>query len=182
MKRQPIIEATLAVLSDADLQALQMGRAAQIPGFQKAIDDLTAGLENLKAEMYEIQNLLAERRRQASIPVIHESHRLEGPKKPRKKRSGIKAYWAGMTAEERSAEMQRRMDVHRGGKEGKGKAKAKLHPRDKEHPGHEAWVAKLRRNQRKTWKNLSPEARATRVKNMAAGRQIPTVAMMRETA
>ena len=27
-----------------------MGRAAQIPGFQKAIDDLTAGLENLKAE------------------------------------------------------------------------------------------------------------------------------------
>jgi hypothetical protein len=52
--------------------------------------------------------------------------------------------------DERKRQMARRLDVAR------ANARKKSHPRDPGHPDHQAWVERMRKANRRTWKNLSP--------------------------
>jgi len=79
-------------------------------------------------------------------------------------------YWRSMTPEQRSAEMRRRF-----AKRASSKA---THPRDPEHPDHEAWARKTKRSNRKFWDSLSPRQRKQKIAAMAAARaakRIPSV-------
>ena len=73
-----------------------------------------------------------------------------------------KSYWEKLTPDERSAEMMRRRAV------AEKKKSAKLHPRDKSHPDHAKWVAKMKKVQRKFWKGLTVAQRKERVAKLAA--------------
>lgn len=53
--------------------------------------------------------------------------------------------WGDMSAEERSTEMKRRRAVS------KHKQAAARHPRDKDHPDHAKWVAKLAKGRKAAW-------------------------------
>jgi hypothetical protein len=67
--------------------------------------------------------------------VAHGSRRhAQDPDRERaaKSRRGIKAYWARMTAEERRAEIERRMRVHRRNLRAKAKAKTKTGAQERE--------------------------------------------------
>jgi len=66
--------------------------------------------------------------------------------------------WAKLSAEERSAEMKRRLAL--------GRANRPTHPRDPRHPGHDAWIAKLRKSQKKAWSNLTPAEQKIKIAKM----------------
>ena len=89
----------------------------------------------------------------------------ERPAKKKKDRRG--SSWAGLSAEERSAEMKRRRAIG----EAKKASAAKLHPRDAAHPGHEAWLEKMRAAQKKRWDSFTPAERKAQIRKMSkAGR------------
>jgi len=44
-----------------------------------------------------------------------------------------------------------------------------LHPRDKEHPGHAAWVEMMRKAQKRSWAKLTQEERDERQRKLQAG-------------
>jgi hypothetical protein len=50
-----------------------------------------------------------------------------------------------------------------------------MHPRDPKHPDHGKWVAKMRKAQKKVWKNMNPAQREARLVAMAQGHGRPTV-------
>ena len=140
-----------------------------IPGFQKAIDVLQAELNLIKAEMYQIQDLLSQRNTPTAAMVIAESRRLESPVviagKKRGRPKKAQGYWASMSAGERSAEMVRRRAKGQG-----RRPKERLHPRDEGHPDHEQWLANVKRASNKAWNNLSPRERKRRIKAMNEAR------------
>ena len=70
-------------------------------------------------------------------------------------------YWDNMTAEQRSAEMTRRVNLRQ--------PTVKLHPRDVNHPGHDAWVQKMRDVSRLKWAKMSKAERKRRQDAMKAG-------------
>lgn len=83
---------------------------------------------------------------------------------------GARGYWARMTAEERTAEMQRRILVHQG-KAPSSRAAGdvnSLHPRDARSPRHAAWVKKMRKANLERWANYTPEERAARIASSTA--------------
>jgi hypothetical protein len=191
--KQPISESPL---TDRDLQFLQIGRGATIPGLQRAIDILQEQLDLMKTEMYSIQGVLVERTRAHSDgmivtdDVVPVTRQLEAPKpkrgRPKKaavvtvRKAAMKGYWASMTPEERSAEMKRRASVTA------KKKNAKLHPRDEKHPDHAIWLGNLRKAVRKQWDGYSPAEKKRRSQKMVKARVAanklkgPTVAMMLE--
>jgi len=67
--------------------------------------------------------------------------------------------------EERKREMRRRM----GKRKAKPSVKLAGHPRDKDHPGHAAWVEMMRKVQKRTWAKLTPEERDERQRKLQAG-------------
>jgi hypothetical protein len=132
------------------------GKAAAIPGFQLAIEHLQAVLDGLRADLADAQNGSAPRKR----------GRPEGSK------AGPQAgYWAALSAEERSAEMKRRMAVAKANGGGRWPAgRAKLHPRDPRSPKHAQWLKKMAKANRDHWAGLSPKARKQRVDAMKRAR------------
>jgi hypothetical protein len=95
-------------------------------------------LERMQGEVSNLRTLLA----------LH--HEFEGEQKPalsEKRAQAGKRGWGGMTAEERSAEMRRRIEVRKQNQA----AAAGLHPRDPNHPNHEEWVAKMSKIRKQTW-------------------------------
>jgi hypothetical protein len=67
------------------------------------------------------------------------------------------------------------------------KKNAKLHPRDKAHPGHAEWLANMTKAQRKRWSSYTPAEKKRRMRKVTrasvAARKLaetPTVAMMLE--
>lgn len=65
--------------------------------------------------------------------------------------AGAKGYWAKMTKEERRAEVQRRAEV-RNKKWAEDANVEKLHPRDPRSPKHEAWLKKMSRVMKASYK------------------------------
>jgi len=129
-----------------------MGLAAMLPGMQHMITLMQRELDNMRAALARVQA------RQAG----HEEAPTHAEKS---RRQAVVGYWAKMSPEERSAEMRRRGMVRTGKKGAKGKKQkhaqygqltttgqpVKMHPRDPRHPGHDAWLAKLRVVQKKAW-------------------------------
>ena len=116
------------------------GMAAFLPGMiylQEIIaEQMQRSIEQMKRELAMFQQMdqgvVAKRGRSAGVKEA-------GPRR--------KSGWPE-GEEERRAEMARRKAV--------GEAKKKLHPRDKRHPGHEAWRETMRVAQNKRWASMTP--------------------------
>lgn len=133
-------------------QMLQdMGRDIAIPGVELAMSLLQELLTDLKGGSRTVKII--------DVPVVP-AKRLGRP--PGKGKSG----WDAMTPEQRSAEMKRRQAVARA-KRGE-KIKGLGHPRNPDHPGHDAWVRKMTESNRKHWASLTPKKRKERVASMLA--------------
>ena len=150
--------------------ALVIAKANQIA----AIEWLHAIIEEhaapVRQDMAELQGSLG--KGTTPTTVLIEEFKLPELAAPngRAKSTGMSAYWAKMTPEERSAEMQRRADMRKGVTPAV-KLRPGLHPRDPEHPGHEKWLAGVRKRSRKFWASLSPAQRKERLRKMQAGRR-----------
>jgi hypothetical protein len=107
-----------------------MGMAAYIPGMQRMIELMQHQLDELRHELQLAQDGDGSGRKALKSP---------------RKSAGAKWGWEGMSAEERSREMKRRMAV------AKRKKQGKLHPRDKDHPDHEKWGANRSEARKKIW-------------------------------
>lgn len=130
-----------------------MGMAAMLPGMQKMLDLMQKQVDEF---------------RDALNGLSASPRRVEGATKlgrPRKNVAAIQGRassgWPADPAE-RSAEMKRRRAV------AEKKKNAKLHPRDKSHPEHAAWVAKMKKVQQKFWKGLTVAQRKERIAKLAA--------------
>lgn len=155
-----------------EMSYARMGMAAMLPGMVHL-------LELMQAEVDRFRQLLE----QAAAP----KKRLGRPPKesypPQERSSKIANYWAGMTPAERKREMKRRQEVAAGKRPSNRKpAEKKLHPRDAGHPGHAAWLKKMRTSQKKAWNKLTPAQREERQNKMLAGRGIPVVVMDRKAS
>jgi hypothetical protein len=75
-----------------------------------------------------------------------------------------KGSWAHMSAAERSTEMKRRIAMR-----ARNKAPA-LNPRDRDHPEHAKWVAKMGKLRKAAWAKKSKAERQAWTAAMAAGR------------
>jgi len=140
------------------------GRASVIIGMQKAIDILQAALNQMRAEMRAEMAAI----REAPLPTVRLAldASVEAPKRGRPPKSaprdGPGRYWDSLTPEERSAEMLHRRAVRAGlaeSRKAKPKGPRKSHPRYADHPGHAAWLAKMRKASKARWANY----RAARV-------------------
>ena len=125
-----------------------MGMAAMLPGLQYALELMQHQLDDFRAELARLQGGEAPR---AKIG------------RPKGSANKAKSGWENMTAEERSAEMKRRQAV--------AKANKATHPRDPNHPGHDEWVANLRKIQLKHWNKQSPAQKEARIAAMEAGKK-----------
>jgi hypothetical protein len=110
-----------------------MGMAAYLPGMQYMIELMQRELDGLRAQVALFQAAEAG-------GISRNSRRKSG----KGQRSGP---WANMTAEERSAEMKRRMAVRDKNKA----AAAGLNPRDKDHPDHAKWAARMAKIRKAAW-------------------------------
>lgn len=126
---------------------LQMGMAALLPGMQYMIERMQRELDSMRSQLAVLQ------------AGHHGSVRdaiVEG-----KRASG----WSA-DPEERKRDMARRRAKGLGLKNPKGLG----HPRDPKHPGHDAWVAKLRKSQKKAWEAQTEAEKKARIDKML-GRQ-----------
>jgi hypothetical protein len=117
------------------------GMAAYLPGMVYMIELMQRELDEMRARLGQLQGT------------------EEGP-------AGTRG-WAGMTPEERSAEMRKRIAVRLRNK----KKAEKLHPRDKAHPDHAKWIAKMRRAQKTRFARMTKAEREDWKAKMAAGKK-----------
>lgn len=158
----------------------EAGLASALIGLQRAYDMIGREIENVKERLAQARNggnareFVEERKRPVGRPAKNAERAADLERFARKSKS-VKGYWANMSAEERSAEMARRIAVH----QAKIAAKAvgdigvdvnKLHPRDPRSPRHEAWRKKMRKVNKAMWANYTPEERAARVARAQAHR------------
>jgi len=122
------------------------GMAAIIPGFQYALDQLQKMLDDIRLQLAAMQGGVT-------------------PKRGRPAGSTGRNGWSDDPVERR-AEMKRRM----------AKRQPHLHPRDKNHPEHAAWVEKMRQVQKKRFEGMSFKERKEWKAKMQQGRR-PTVKM-----
>jgi hypothetical protein len=75
--------------------------------------------------------------------------------------------------EERRREMKRRMAVRNAKATGKIPTVKipGLHPRDPAHPGHDVWLKKLRRIQKRKWNSMTPAEQKERLDRMRGARK-----------
>lgn len=121
-----------------------MGMASLLPGMQYTVERMQRMLDEFRAEL-------------AALQAGHHGA---------KARAGMGA-WAGTTTEQRSEIAKRRWETRRRNAAAKAGEKIPgLHPRDPQHPGHDAYIAKLRAAQKRAWKALSPAAKQAKVESM----------------
>lgn len=185
MKQPPV--PSQAPLSDLDLECLQTGRAMMLVAYRSIMKKISTQSDILEAQLRTNAPSNGDDPmsvRQALIrPAMARTLAIaSGEEQPKKKRGrpkdvrGMQSYWATMTTEERSQEMQRRFLV-RAGKIAKKPRKPQVklvklgHPRNAAHPGHAEWLAKMQRGVRKRWKMLSPEAREKAIAKMQTGKR-----------
>lgn len=130
-----------------------MGMASLLPGMQYTVERMQRMLDEFRAEL-------------AALQVGHHGA---------KARAG-KGAWAGTTTEERSEIAKRRWETRRRNAAAKAGEKIPgLHPRDAQHPGHDAWIAKLKVAHKKAWAALTPaekQAKSDRMRRVGKlGRQ-----------
>jgi hypothetical protein len=130
----------------------QMGVAALLPGMQHMLTLMQVQLDEMRARLGLLQNGGGAARKKR----VRRLHR-KAPS-PNRTRYGWPA-----DPEDRRKEMARRREVAR------SNARKKSHPRDPGHPDHEAWVEKMRKANRRTWKNLSPADRKARIQAAVDG-------------
>lgn len=125
----------------------EMGLAALIPGMVRMVELMQQQLDAAKAQLAALQGRPA-------------SKRLGRP--PGK---AANSGWAGMTPEQRSAEMKRRIAVARGEAEPRRRRKAP--------PKSEAGSKqqKLSKHQKALWAGLTPAQRKRRLNRLAEGRR-----------
>jgi hypothetical protein len=99
------------------------------------------------------------------LNLMQELKGKQAPVKSLRHSVGAKSGWSKMTAEERKIEMRRRMEISR-----RNKA-AKLGPRDKTHPDHAQWAAKISRIRKRAWSKLTPSQKKARLTKMAEGKK-----------
>lgn len=152
-----------------------MGMAAMIPGMQRMIELMQAELDKMRAQLAAAQGGTAKSRAKQP-PRGTDEYRAYDREVHRKLRAARKAtadlnakgkpigdaYWAAMTAEERSAEMRRRQALR--------KSKRKLHPSNLAHPDHAAWAANLSKARKAAWAKMTPAQQKAKLAQMAAGR------------
>ena len=132
----------------------QMGVAAMIPGMQHMIELMQTELNRMRSLLDAAQNGVA----------------IEA-RGPGERKSG----WPADPLE-RSKEMARRMGVAAARREAGETRSAKstkikgMHPRDPNHPGHDAWLGKLRKAQKRYWGGLSVKGQKAKIAKMLAGR------------
>jgi cell division septum initiation protein DivIVA len=141
---------------------------AILPGMIHMHEELGKEIERIKTKLATLQG-------QAASPVSKPA-RARSTGQARSKESG--GYWSNMTAEQRSAEMMRRMK----------KRSKKLHPRDSKHPDHEKWKLDISKRRKAAWAALGPRRQKARLAKMLAGqgrmrkkaKPTPTVRALRE--
>lgn len=121
-----------------------MGLAAMIPGVKHAQQAINQLLDSMLAQLEAMQN--------GSLPKRG---------RPPGLKSKTAGPWAGMTPEQRSAEMKRRISLR----------KVNGHPRDADHPGHAAWAENLRKATKARWAKMSPKEKTARQAAMQAGKK-----------
>jgi hypothetical protein len=136
-------------LQDVNRYAVS-GMAAFLPGMQYMVELMQRQLDEFRQELALFQQL--------------DDKRALAPEKSAVRVKVAKGAWAGMTAEERSAEMKRRFAVRA------AKKAAKLHPRDPRHPGHDAWRETMRAAQKKRWNSMTQSQKKQQVRKMAKAR------------
>ena len=149
----------------------EMGMATLLPGMIYAHEQWGKFIEEFKERLRRVQA----RNSSHAGDDYEPGEPDETPARKTGSGSAQAAYWARMTPKQRSKEMKRRGMVGRSKKSGAEKrvfaqpgeltkrgTPAKMHPRDPRHPGHDAYIAKLRKSQRKYWDGTSPEERKAR--------------------
>jgi hypothetical protein len=138
------------------------GIAALLPGMQHMVDLMQEQLDQFREQLEAAQT---------------SKKRIGRPPGSVNKAQGPASFWAKMTPEQRRIEGQRRRAVAMGEAPSQDhdpyrtKAKRKGHPRNPEHPGHEAWLAKLRAAQKKAWAGMSKVQQRAQKARMQAGRR-----------
>ena len=131
---------------------MQMGIAALIPGMQRMIELMQQELDRMRAKLAAAQS-------GEPTPVTVELKTLGRPK-GRKSKSN-KGGWPADPLD-RAKEQARRKGVAEAKREAaeqedspkkrKARKPGNTHPRDANHKGHKAWLAKLRKSQKLAWK------------------------------
>lgn len=127
----------------------QMGLAALLPGMQYMIEQMQCLLDEQRALLARLQDDSQPGEKSLSVN--------------RKRRAGAKNAWSGMTAEERSREMKRRIRM-------RAKKAHAASVMSKDHPDHAKWAAKQRRARKKAWAAKSAAEKKRWVQAMQAGK------------
>jgi len=145
-------------LNDQERQLfIGSGIAAYLPGMRYLMDQMAKLVGMLEAELAAAQQSqqnpaqpaqgAARRGRPRKVITVPET-----PRRARDRAGASKGYWASMTPEERSAEMTRRMEVHR----------QKLKHQRRSEAG--------RRTGKEAWRSLTVKQRKERIANMNVAR------------
>jgi hypothetical protein len=142
----------------------QMGLACMLPGWVQMHEELGRKIQ-------EARTLLAAA--DAEIPDM-EILETARPRRGRPPKTKTNTGWPA-DREARKAEMKRRQAVAArkkagGAAEPDGDEPKPKHPRDPRHPGHDAWVKKLRAAQKKRWKSFTPAQQKAQLRKMTKGR------------
>jgi hypothetical protein len=196
------------LLSESDLECLQMGRSIKVAGMKLVVNMLQAQIELTEKQLHAtgaeppvisegmhvanglsaikpsmLRTLAEAGITPLGLPAPEIKVRKKRGLKPRQAAKIMKGYWAGMTPEQRSIEMQRRKDVTLAKRAGKvvKKLKQPNHPRNADHPKHKQWLAKVRKRSRETWANYSPTVREARINRALEGRGVVPKVKLQKT-
>lgn len=148
----------------------QAGLATKLVGLVEARELLDREIQKVRAQLDFAHNGGNARTFVEGRALTLDIGKSKEPKKNDGRGKAARGYWARMTAEERAAEMQRRILVHQG-KAPSSRAAGdvnSLHPRDARSPRHAAWVKKMRKANLERWASYTPEERAARVASSIA--------------
>jgi hypothetical protein len=172
-------------MTNEDLECLQLGRGVKLAGLKLAAGILQKQIKLMEGQLGipgiapvngPIRPAMQRTLEAAGIAPPG----LPAPKKRRgrppkifdtKVSKAAKGYWAKMTPAERSTEMKRRQAKWKAGAMVKRTIQPN-HPRNKDHPKHKQWLAKMKKAMRKSWDSLTPTVREERIKAALGGRGV----------
>jgi|SRR5882672_4974940 len=141
----------------------QMGMAALLPGMQYMLERMQHQLDEFRSQLAVLQTPVVSTN--GNAPRITKNGKRIG--RPRKEVAPVLRSGWPADPEERKAEMKRRMQVRKqrraNSPRADSSAPAPTHPRDANHPDHEAWVKKIRKANKRAWNGLNPEQRKARI-------------------
>ena len=155
------------------------GMAAFLPGMQYMVELMQRQLDEFRLQLAAMQGVEEKPRSNghnnygwAGMTAEERSAEMKRRQaKRKKKRSG----WNGMTAEQRSVEMKRRKAMAAAKKA--PPQTAPKHPREADHPDHAKWLAKLRRVQKKHWNSKTKAEKDALIAKMTAASKAKRLAL-----